>query len=89
MIFLQTPYGTKSRIVINFVADRDGSLGSHSNQSNQQCGQGHAGIPKMKQTTVAIGRGIIMSLMSMMVICLTQMAKLQALFVLEVHGSTA
>ena len=39
----------------------------------------------MKETTVAIGRGIIVCLMSMMVICLIQMQKLQAFFVLEVH----
>ena len=58
-------------------------------ESGQQPKQGLVGLLEMKETTMAIGRGITMFLIAMMVICFIQMQKLQAFFVLEVHASTA
>ena len=58
-------------------------------ESGQQRKQGLAGLPKMKETTVTVGRGIAMFLITMMVVCFLQMQKLQAFFVLEVYASTA
>ena len=58
-------------------------------ESGQQPKQGLVGLPKMKETTVAIGRGMTMFLITLMVIIFIPTQKLQAFFVLEVHASTA
>ena len=89
MILLQTPYGTKYIIVNNSLQTEMALMEATAIKSGQQPKQGLVGLPKMKETTVAVGRGIAMFLITMMVICFIQMQKLQAFFVLEVHASTA
>ena len=89
MILLQTPYGTKYTIVTNSLQIEMALLESTAIESGQQPEQGLVGLPEMKETTMAIGRGIVMFLIAIMVICFIQMQKLQAFFVLEVHASTA
>ena len=89
MILLQTPYGTKYIIVTNSLQTEMALLEATAIKSGQQPKQGLVGLPKMKETTVAVGRGITMFLISMMMICFIQMQTLQAFFVLEAHASTA
>ena len=64
-------------------------FGATAIKSGHQPEQQLVGLPEMKETNVAIGREILVCLMSMMVICLIQMQKLWAFLVLEVHESTA
>ena len=53
-------------------------------ESSHHPEQEPTGLSEMKETTVATGRGIIMCLMPMIVICIIQVQTLQAILVLEV-----
>ena len=76
-------------VVTNLLQTEMALLEARAIESGQQPKQGLVGLPEMKETTMAVGRGIVVFLMSIIVICLIQMQKLQAFFVLEVHASTA
>ena len=81
MILLQIPYRTKYIIVINSLQTEMALLEATVINSGQQPEQGFVGLSEMKKTTMAIGRGITMFLITMMVICFIKMQKLQAFFV--------
>ena len=76
MILLQTPYGTKYIIVTNSLQTEMALLEATAIKSGQQPKQGLVGLTNMKETTVAVGRGITMFLISIMMICFIQMQEL-------------
>ena len=91
MILLQRPYMTQHIIGVaaNLLQIETAHLEPTAIETGQQSEQGLVGLPKIKENIVAIARGIVTFLMSMVMICLIQMQELQAFFVLEVHASTA